>query len=175
MRIRLVVAGTILLLALGLTGCPEPVPAPFDTTGMYFGTWNGQSNEENVAEQQTVLACPLTITLEQDVSLDYPANHAVKGTVEVDYSCLELPDWIDEIPPSQAQVSGLLADDGTLTLLSGGCGPGLCLVMTLSGTGVDSDSDGAMDEYGGTWSFTILLAGIRPFGVKGDFHVAATP
>jgi hypothetical protein len=164
----------IVFLALVSSGCEDPPPAPFDTTGTYFGTWSGRSDEADVAEQQTVLACPLTITLTQDTSLPYPQDHAVKGTVDVDYSCLELPEWVDEIPPGQAQVSGLLADDGTLTLVSGGCGPGLCLVLALSGPAVDSDSDRAMDEYSGSWSFTILLAGVRPFGVNGEFQVAYT-
>jgi hypothetical protein len=147
--------------------------APFDTTGTYAGTWSGHTNEAKVEKQQTVAACPLTVTLEQDVSLAYPADHGVKGTVHVDYSCLVLPEWVGEIPPSDVQVAGVLADDGTLTLLSGGCGTGMCVVMALSGQGVDADSDGAMDEYGGAWSFTILLAGVQPFGVSGEFQVAS--
>ena len=64
-----------------LAGCPPPPPSPFDTTGAYAGTWQGRSNEAEVAEQQEVVACPLTMTLTQDVSLAWPQDHGVTGTV----------------------------------------------------------------------------------------------
>ena len=159
------------VLTIGQAECPGEWPKPpFDTTGIYAGTWQGATNEE---KQQIVLACPLTITLEQDLTANYPNDHGVKGTVDVDYSCLELPEWLGEIPANTVQVTGLLEDNGKLTLLSGGCGPGVCLVMALAGEGVDVDADGAMDTYGGSWSFTILLAGVQPFGVTGTFDVAS--
>ena len=160
------------VVALLICGCPAQVPPPFDTTGAYVGTWSGQTNEGQGQKQQEVAACPLTITLEQDVNTTYPANHGVKGTVVIDYSCVELPEWVTtEIPPSTVQVGGLLADDGKLTLMSGGCGTGLCLVLVLAGQGVDGDADGVMDTYSGSWSFVILLAGVQPFGVSGLFEV----
>jgi len=164
----------VTFLAVGLCGCPnEWPPPPFDTTGTYQGTWQGKTNEADKAEVQVIEGCPLTLTLEQDVSANYPADHGVKGTAVIDYSCLLLPEWVGEIPPATVNMTGLLADDGKMTLLSGGCGTGLCLVLTLAGEGADVDADGAMDTYNGAWAFTILLAGVQPFGVTGTFEVAA--
>jgi hypothetical protein len=112
----------------------------------------------------------LTITLQQDLDANYPGDHAVTGTAKIDYSCVELPKWVtDALPASTVNVTGLLADDGKLTLLSGGCGTGICLVLALSGEGADTDADGRMDAYSGGWSFTILLAGFQPFGITGTF------
>lgn len=173
MRIKRNVLGILVLTGLVIMGCPEPPQPPFDTTGQYAGSWSGHTDEAEAKDEQIVVACPLTMTLQQDAGTTYPANHGVKGTVDIDYSCLVLPEWVGEIPPSTVQVGGLLADDGTLTLLSGGCGTGLCLVLAIAGQGADSDSDGSMDEYGGAWSFTILLAGVQPFGVSGEFEVTA--
>ena len=165
--------GVAAMVTLGNNECsidwPEP---PFDTTGEYTGTWQGNSNEEQV---QTVVACPLTMTLTQDVTAEYPGDHAVSGTVVIDYSCIELPEWMEDPVPSTAEVGGLLEDNNKLTLLSGGCGTGACLVFALAGEGEDLDQDGHMDQYSGAWSFTILLAGVQPFGFTGTFEVTANP
>lgn len=155
-------------LAVFGTGCPDQFPKPpFDTTGTYLGSWNGNSTDQ----AQQVLGCPLTLTLTQDVAANYPGDHGVTGTAVIDYSCIELPDWVDAPPPSTVNVSGLLEDNGKLTLLSGGCGTGLCLVLSLSGQGEDGDEDGYMDSYTGNWGFAILLAGVQPFGFTGTFAV----
>mgnify|MGYP003572547369 CR=1 FL=1 len=164
---------------VALQGCPPPegwpLP-PFDTTGTYEGTWQGQTNEEEPAKQQEIAACPLSVTLEQDLTQNYPGDHGVKGTVTVHYDCIELPEWVqnqETPPPSEVPVSGILADDGKLTLASGGCGIGLCVLLTLAGEGFDDDGDGYMDYYEGTWSYIILLAGVQPFGVQGTYMVDA--
>ncbi|NLE59757.1 MAG: hypothetical protein GX616_15475 [Planctomycetes bacterium] len=150
-------------------GWPEP---PCDTTGTYVGTWEGSTDEDTPAEdQQEVVACPLTITLTQDLSAAYPGDHGVTGTVVVNYSCIELPAGILEIPDSVVEVSGLLGDDGKLTLLSGGCGTGACLGLILTGNAVDADDDGMMDSYSGDWGLAIMLAGIQAFGIDGTFQV----
>ncbi len=159
-------------LTLGQAQCPQGPPPPFDATGLYIGTWSGQTTATEKQSEQIVTACPLTMTLVQNVNAPYPANHGVSGTVEIDYSCLTLPEWVQQTPPpSIANVSGLLTDEGTLTLFSGGCGPGVCVVLTLAGEGTVADADGMMDAYSGAWSFIILLAGVQPFGVSGTFEV----
>jgi hypothetical protein len=170
-------AAALCAVLLTITGCPPPggwpLP-PFGTTGVYEGTWQGRTTDQDPAKQVDILACPLTIDLTQDTTLPYPQDHGVAGTVTIDYSCLEsvLPLWVEETPPpTEVNVTGLLADDGKLALVSGGCGPGVCLILTLGGEGLDSDEDGAMDHYAGAWSFIILLAGVEPFGVSGTFEV----
>jgi len=171
-KLQLCVVTTVLaFLTLGQSQCPnEPPPPPFDATGTYAGEWWG--NTEN--EDQEIVACPLTITLQQDVTANYPADHGVQGTVVVNYSCIELPDWVDEIPDSEINVTGLLENHGKLSLFSGGCGTGICAGVVLSGFGEDTDGDGMMDAYSGDWSFTILLAGVNPFGVTGGFDLATS-
>jgi len=164
------------VLAIGLCGCPTEWPLPpFDTTGEYEGSWQGQTNEAGKAEVQIVTGCPLTLTLEQDLTLNYPGDHGVRGTVVIDYSCIVLPEWMNgEIPPSTVEVTGLLADTGELILASGGLGPGIAVLLTLGGTGADVDADGFMDTYSGSWAFGFLLAGVQqPFGVTGTFEVAS--
>jgi len=154
-------------LCVGLSGCPEGPPPPFDTTGTYAGEWWGTSDDA----LQEITSCPLTMTLSQDLTRLYPGDHGVEGTVVVDYSCLDLPEWVGEVPPATVQVAGLLADDGTFSLVSGGCGTGICVVLGLTGQGADTDADGLMDTYAGQWTYTILLAGVPPFGVDGGFSV----
>ncbi len=162
------------LLVVTQAGCPPPEgwPRPvFDTTGSYSGTWSGQSTDPQAP--QNVVKCPLTLTLTQDLNAGYPGDHAVQGTVVVDYSCIELPEWADTPPPSTVNVGGILADDGTLTLLSGGCGTGMCVVLSLAGAGEDSDDDGYMDRYTGTWSWSLLLAGVQPLTLQGSYELTA--
>ncbi|GMU93149.1 MAG: hypothetical protein AMXMBFR4_22070 [Candidatus Hydrogenedentota bacterium] len=164
---RLVVAAV--WMAVFASGCPENFPKPpFDTTGVYEGTWKGKSNEE---DPQQVRKCPLTIQLAQDVNAGWPGDHGVTGTVTIDYSCIDLPEWIETPPPSVVNVSGVLNDDGTLALVSGGCTTALCVILGLNGQCGDDDLDKLVDRYSGSWSFTILLAGVEPFGFSGTFSV----
>lgn len=162
------------MLFMALTGCPPqggfPLP-PFDTSGAYSGTWSGTSSDQ----AQTVAECPLELTLTQDLSLAFPGDHGVQGIVTIDYACIELPEWAQEEPqPSTVEVGGVLESNGRLTLLSGECGTGYCVVLSLSGQGEDTDDDGFMDTYSGDWSYQILLAGVEPFGFDGTFAVDAT-
>ena len=164
----------LLLSALAVaafSGCPNGGPPPFDATGDYTGTWSGQT--EGVEKVEEVVGCPLTMSLVQHAAAAYPKNRGVSGQVEVDFSCWELPEWIEEPPPALVNVTGILLDDGTLGLLSGGCGTGMCVALGLTGVGEDVDFDGFMDTYSGEWSYVILLAGVQPFGVKGVFSVEA--
>lgn len=155
--------------AIALTGCPGTFPPPpFNTTAAYLGTWKGKSNED---DPQHVKKCPLGIVLTQDPAADYPGDHLVQGTVTVDYSCIEFPEWIETPPPSVVEVGGVLQDNGNLSLITGGCTTALCVVLTLNGVGVDNDGDGLMDSYSGSWAYTILLAGVEPFGFTGKFEV----
>lgn len=159
------------VLLATLSGCPGTFPPPpYDTTGMYAGTWRGKSNED---DPQRVKDCPLEIALTQNIEAAFPEDHLVKGTVTIDYSCIELPEWVETPPPSVVEVGGILQDNGTLTLISGGCTTALCVVLTMTGVGVDEDSDGHLDAYAGSWAYTILLAGVEPFGFTGKFAVTA--
>jgi len=164
--------GVMGVLLLGMDDCQDQFPdPPFDTTGDYEGTWSGHAPQN----AETVSECPLEMMLTQNVNADYPGSHAVTGMVTVDYSCMNLPDWLETPPPSVVQVTGILGDDGQLGLLSGGCGTGACVVLGLSGLAQDTTDDGFMDSYAGEWSFQILLAGVEPFGFTGTFDVVTAP
>ncbi len=163
--IFLLFVGTASLL---LYGCPTPPAPPFDATGTYTGSWSGTSTDQ----AQQVAQCPLTLTLTQAINGTYPGNHVVSGTTTIDYSCITFPSWVQTPPPSTVDVGGILQDNGHLTLLSGGCTTALCVVLDLDGDGHDTNSDGHMDTYSGSWTYTILLAGVQPFGFGGTFTVA---
>lgn len=170
-----------LMAAVGLVGCPEQTSPPFDTTGEYAGTWSGVSydvpaeteGEVEVVVKQDIEECPLTLTLEHDVDAITPGNYFVRGEATIDYECLELPERFVTPPPSVVAVTGLLQQDGSLTLASGGCGAGYCVVLTLDGAGADLDADGLMDAYDGDWAWTLLLAGVAPFGTSGTYTLDA--
>ena len=162
----------LLALALGtilLQGCPPgtPIPVPpFDASGTFAGTWSGTPNGDG---SQPVDECPLELTLTQNIAAQWPATFVVNGTVNVDYACFNLPEWLETPPPSTVNVGGMMNEQGKLTLLSAACGTGACVALALDGTGVDTDDDGTMDAYDGTWTYTIALAGVQPFGFTGTY------
>lgn len=159
---------SVVLAALLLPGCPPgqlPVP-PFDASGTFAGTWSGTPNG---SAKQAVAECPLTLTLTQNLAAPWPQSFGVSGTALVDYSCFDLPEWIETPPASLVNVAGVLDAEGNLTLLSGACGTGACVVLSLAGTGTDADNDGRMESYDGAWAYTLLLAGVEPFGFTGTY------
>ncbi len=156
------------ILTLGQTQCPQWPKPPFDTTGLYKGTWQGIPNDAGSVQQ---VQCPLTLHLDQTLTAAYPGDHAVKGWVEIDYSCIEVPDRIAELPASKVNISGLLTDDGRLSLFSGGCGTGACAILMMAGQGGTTNTDAYMDTFTGNWSLILLLAGVEPFGISGTFDV----
>ena len=108
----------IALLALLLPGCPPgtPVPVPpFDASGTYAGSWSGTPNGDG---SQPVDNCPLSLVLTQNVSAQWPATFVVNGTANVDYTCFDLPEWLETPPPSAVNVAGVMDEQGKLTLLS---------------------------------------------------------
>ncbi|MFA6244609.1 MAG: hypothetical protein WC655_26940, partial [Candidatus Hydrogenedentales bacterium] len=129
-----VVAVTAVLIA----GCPPPPKPPFAMTGDYSGTWSGTSSDN----AQQVTDCDLELSLTQNVNAAFPTDHVVNGTVTIDYSCITLPDWVEDPVPSVVNVTGVLQDNGTLTLVSGGCTTALCVLLTLNGTAQDAGPDG---------------------------------
>ncbi len=158
-----------------LAGCPVPQNAPvppFDASGTYVGTWSGSTTTDATAKQD-VEECPLEFTLTQDVDAGWPQRFGVSGTAVIDYSCLELPEWVETPPPSEIQVGGVMDEQGKVGLVSAGCGTGMCVALGLDGPGVDADGDGLMDSISGEWQYSILLAGFTPFIVRGSFEAAA--
>jgi hypothetical protein len=155
--------------------------APMNASGLYSGKWTFDVKDEAGIVIDTV-ECPLEMTLQQNVALNPPQNLKVTGIVHVDFSCLdEVPTWPEwaKIPePSDVQVTGTMDTKGKLTLASGGCGPGTCVILALAGPGeVESteppDTEGIpnMVKYSGDWGFAISVAFLGTTGGSGKFEV----
>jgi hypothetical protein len=155
------------LCGLLLPGCPGQFPQPpFDASGTFVGTWTGSPSG---SAKQAVVDCPLTLTLTQNLAAPWPQSFGVSGTALVDYDCFDLPDFIPTPAASAVPISGIVDGEGNLTLLSGACGTGACVVLSLTGVGIDADDDGFMETYDGAWAYTILIAGVEAFGFTGTY------
>ncbi len=174
---------TIFLITAALLSMAQTpsCTAPMNATGSYSGKWTFDVKDETGTVIDTV-ECPLEMTLQQDVTLNPPQNLKVTGMVHVDFSCLEevptWPDWAKIPEPSDVQVSGTMDTKGKLTLLSGGCGPGTCVILSISGTGEKAPPEDAgegeipaMATYSGEWGFAIGVAFLGQTGGKGRFDV----
>lgn len=166
---------TFAAVSLGLQGCPpgQGPEAPVDVTGVYEGVWSGVTNGSNNPDvkQETVDQCPISFELTQDTSRGFPANLGVNGKVTIDLSCVELP---ERIPPPESEtvnVVGAVDENGRLTLASGGCGIGLCVTLVLQGDTEDLNDDGLADRIAGEWTYSLLLPGVLPYTIAGEFAV----
>lgn len=157
----------VTLAAVGLAGCPISTFTPFNTTGTYTGTWN--------TGLDIVDACPITLTLNQDLSASFLERNRVSGTVTLDLSCLGvaelLVDALVDLPP--LEVSGALLPNGTLELRSPdileGCPEGGCVRIALLGNGVDDDQDGGMDLFEGSYVATVHVSPELQIPLTGEF------
>lgn len=153
--------------ALGLAGCPFGTLTPFNTTGTYSGTWS--------TGEQGVEACPITLTLTQDLSASLIDRNRIEGTVTLDLTCLGvaelLVDALLDLEP--IEVTGALLPNGAVELRSPdileGCPEGGCVRIALLGQGVDEDADGGMDLLEGTWIGTIHVSPELVLPLTGDF------
>ena len=155
----------VLLIALGANGPCDPIPPPYDVTGDYEGEWWSGEGEH----------CPLTAMMAMDPAPAFPYLWYPTATFLIDFSCIELPEYLPPLEPIAIDAAGVLDDKGNLTFASGGCGTPFCVLFATAGQGADLDEDGMMDAYAGAWSLTILLAGFEPFGVAGEFELEAAP
>lgn len=154
--------GFALFLLVGAKGC-EPENPPFDATGEYSGEWwSGEGAH-----------CPLYASITMNAAPVYPPLWNPQATFTIDFSCIELPEGFPPLEPVDIKVGGQLDINGNLTFATGGCGVPYCILFGTAGVGADSDANGFMDTYTGTWSLVILLAGFEPFGVSGQFELRA--
>jgi hypothetical protein len=167
------------LIAIGLftMGQSSSCNAPMDATGDYSGTWSFDVKDNGTVID--TIDCPLSMTLEQDVTLEVPDNLSVNGTIYVDYSCLEeIPDWPEwfTIPESSAtKVTGSMDSAGKIYLASGGCTIAACALHLIEGQGETDNQTGAdkqqVQRYSGTWGVAVGIAFLPTFGVSGTFRV----
>ena len=176
---RVAMAMACMVSAAFLTGCPTVV-APFDATGDYVGTWDGTATLTSTAGTTPIAVAdgPITVGLLHEPDLPL-INMEVVGFVEVDWDYLlgPLASFIDlsgfDVP---IPILGSMQEDGSMSLSLSGCpeGLGVCGSVTLDGTGVDTDADGEMDEFSGTFSLQ-LTVGELTVELQGTLDVASAP
>lgn len=184
---------SVLVCALVIGAVCCSCDAPLDATGTYSGKWSFLDNETTLdnstapdpsavviglsdnATPGKIIDCPLNMELSQDTTLDPPQNLAVNGTVHIDFSCLEeasgWPSWAETPAPTTVTVTGLMDAAGNLDMLSGGCGPGTCVVLALDGVAHGEDGGSLMTRYSGNWGFAIGFAFLGTLGGAGTFEV----
>ena len=169
MKRKMFLSCCLLAIALVTLGANDSCKAPMDATGEYTGTWKGLGEDDP--------ECPLSMTLTQDVNAEPPENLAVEGTVYVDYSCIDFPDWFPTPETAEIMVAGLMdPNTGKIALGSGGCGPGACAILALDGQGESEESGGEystpyMTSYSGTWTYLLGIAFFEAMGAQGTFQV----
>jgi len=190
MKRKYFVSCCLIAVALVCMGQGSSCNAPLDATGSYSGKWSFKDNAttvdnntaaDNAADNTTavkIIDCPLTMMLNQDVTLAPPENLNVAGRVHIDFSCLEeastWPSWAQAPAPSDVTVTGLMSTDGKLTLASGGCGPGTCVILGLDGKAESNkivEGKKVMTRYSGNWGFAVGIAFLGNLGATGTFEV----
>lgn len=145
------VAGSALLC-----GCPiNYALSPFDVTGTFSGSWEMAS--PNAARPYV---CTAKLDLEQSLSLPFPVNHEVNGTLTFNFTCPRVLDAFASrgIPAILTlELTGALLPNGQLLFVSGACGEIECQGIFMSILGEDTDKDGQMDRLDGEWAFGALL------------------
>lgn len=158
---RKMMSGVLLtsLMSLLMMGCPELTP--FSVTGSYAGQYAIGAEGEDLAGE-----APLSMTLSTSGNGLFAAN-TVTGTLTLDFSTNAIAqllatlglieEGILELPP--IPIKGVLAPDGTLLLNSEGlleeCTDVYCIRLGMAGTGIDTDADGKMNTYQGSWAGAI--------------------
>ncbi len=196
MIIKHTLAAALTLGSLSLAGCPQLSP-PFDASGNYAGDFAVGFGDLELIDgcgmlvtlEQNVDGLPIangqvtgTVTLSfgcvlpEDLALmasggagALGAGLAALGTGGFESgvaSLLNLP---------AIEVTGVLLPDGTLELntpdLLEDCTEGDCVKLALLGKGVDSDADGRMDWFDGTFGGT-LGSNLGGLPILGEFETS---
>jgi hypothetical protein len=192
---QLSVFAILVIGSITLTGCPELQP-PFDSTGSYSGAFNlGFSDFElfngcnlQMTLDQNIGGLPLLnagvngyVTLSLDCVLPeelvaltggnlslFTGALAALGTGEIASGLTGLL----AIPP--VAVTGVLLPDGTLELntpeMLQDCAEGNCTKLVMAGKGRDTDEDGKMDRYSGTFA-GLLGFSLGNLPIVGNFEL----
>lgn len=190
------IAAALVLGSLSLAGCPELSP-PFDTTGNYAGDFAVGFGDLELIDgcgilvslDQDVAGLPIangqvtgTVTLSfgcvlpEDLALLASGGVGALGTglAALGAGGLDVgTTGLLNLPP--IEVTGMLLPDGTIELntpdILEDCTEGNCVKLALLGKGVDSDEDGRMDWFDGTFGGTLgeSLGGLP---IVGEFETS---
>jgi len=193
MKMKHTFAAALTLGSLSLAGCPQLSP-PFDASGNYGGNFAVGAGDLELIE-----GCGMLLTLEQDVAGLPLANGRVTGSVTLSFGCV-LPEDLALLASGGGaglaalgaggleagvasllnlpaiEVTGVLLPDGALELntpdLLETCASGDCVKIALFGKGTDSDGDGRMDWFDGTFGGT-LGSNLGGLPILGEFETSA--
>ena len=172
----------LVAVALFTLGAENSCTAPMDATGDYSGKWQIKVTEGEGEKATTrIVECDnLSMTLDQDVNLDFPDNLKVTGTIFIDdYSCLEETGWPENIPlpkPGEVKVTGTMGTkDKRIVLGSGGVGTGAGIIYAIDGYGESDATSGndipEMTRFSGDWGLAISVVFLGTTGGGGTFDV----
>ena len=177
MKKRMLLSFCLVAVALVTLGAEKSCKAPMDATGDYSGTWSINIKEEGTIVD-TAECGTISMTLEQDVTLDPPDNLKVTGTLYFDdYSCLEEAGWPSWLIPEkkEVEVSGRMTEGAKIVLSSGGLGTGVGVIFIVDGLGESDvqteDEIPEMTKYSGKLGLAISVVFIGTGGVGGTFEV----
>ncbi len=143
------------LTALAISGCAAlGIAPPFDATGVYRGTWTGTVQGATNADR----SCSVTFDLKQADSSSFLQGFALTGEATIYFSCSSMLDDIAEngLPARVSLgVKGFLLPDGSIAFASIEPGTTQSILITVSGAGLDNDSDGIMDQIKADWTLII--------------------
>ena len=143
------------LAALMFTGCAAlGITPPFDATGVYQGTWTGTVQGAADGERN----CSVTFDLKQADSYQLLQGFAIAGEATIYFSCSStLNDIAETGLPARLnlKVQGFLLPDGSIAFASVEPGAVQTVLMAVSGTGLDNDKNGTMDQIKANWTLII--------------------
>jgi len=162
---RISVLGVAVAAAAVFSGCPEWTQPPFDATGTYKGTFALGAGNTQIAQD-----CGITVTLVHNINAGAIENAKVSGTVKMNVSCVAgntngiFDGVLGQLFSTGAiNVSGAILPDGTLELNTDGllndCPTNTCERLVLLGKGTDTNNDGKMDTYDGTFGGLVQISG----------------
>ena len=190
MHANLISGGVAAVLTMILVGCPPPEdPPPFDTTGLYMGTY-----EVGDSKQFGQMECDLSLELVHLVDVPRISN-TFAGVATLEWDCI-FPAIVREQAGIEsdavlAPVLATLNTDGTFSLeltFDQAEIPAQLLALidtagiedlpldnfsvVFAGTGTDSDMDGGMDSCEGTLDIFVEFtdAETSPIDIGGSFE-----
>ena len=176
MKKRMFLSLCLVAIALVTLGASNSCNAPMDATGEYSGIWSFKVKVADVLIN--TVDCDCTMSLNQDVTLDPPANLNITGTINVATSCLEesglWPDGLPVPPFENVDITGTMNSiNETIILVSGPLDTGVGTNLVLNGPGEsDNPTEGEIPEmtgYSGNWDF--VLSFIVDLPIDGTFDV----
>lgn len=143
-------------LLIVLPGCSCDILAPpFDTTGSYEGSWEGE-----VSGLSNDYTCQVNFDIDHNAGGALEVRYTLTGTLRLNFTCQQT---IRELVPLgfpaffDFSVTGFLDPEGTFIFISTDCEEFACDGVIISARGADDDDDGLADRLEGSFSTLVQL------------------